>query len=280
MHKKRPYGTIYYYNKANIMETLKKGSKGENVKKVQVIVGCRPDGDFGPTTEKLVKEWQEKHGITPDGIVGAKTWAAMFEGNQSNLLDKQISVEVSYEPIDKHITRCENRKIEYLVIHFTAGSSSAGDSERKTRNVFLNRNASADFVVDDDSMLQVNPDPRNYYCWAVGDGKGKFGVTNKNAISIEICSNLKKGTTAKVPNHDGWYFTDSAIDNTVKLARMIMQTYNIPFNKVIRHYDATRKLCPGILGWNPGVVYDSKTGEKTNKKSTEEKWNSFKERLK
>jgi hypothetical protein len=256
---------------------LKKGSKGEAVKQLQIILGCRPDGDFGPTTERLVKEWQKKHGLVADGIVGDKTWDAMMQDSRAN--DKVIGSGVVYNPIAKHITRLDNRKVEYLVIHYTAGGSSAGDSETKTRNVFLNRNASADFVVDDDTILQVNPDIKNYYCWAVGDGNGKYGITNKNAVSIEICSNLKKGTTGKVPNHTGWYFTDSAIDNAVKLSKMIMKAYNIPLNKVVRHYDATRKLCPGIIGWNPGVIYDSVTCKPTKEKSNEDKWLDFKKRL-
>ena len=258
---------------------LKKGSKGDAVKELQKILGCRPDGVFGSTTESLVKKWQSDHGLVADGIVGDKTWAAMT--NTSKPQDNSALGDcVIYNPISKHITRSNGRPIEYLVIHFTAGSSSSGNSETKTRNVFLNRNASADFVVDDDSMLQVNPDPKNYYCWAVGDGKGKYGIRNNNAISIEICSNLKEGTTAKVPNHSGWYFTDAAVDNAVKLSKMIMAKYNIPLNKVVRHYDATKKLCPGIIGWNPGTIYDKTTGKPTKEKSTEEKWIEFKSRLK
>jgi hypothetical protein len=50
-------------------------------------------------------------------------------------------------------------------------------------------------------------------------------------------------------------------------------------NKVVRHYDATRKLCPGIIGWNPGVIYDSVTGKPTKNKSDEKKWLDFKKRL-
>ena len=56
---------------------LKKGSKGEWVKKMQKVLGATPDGDFGPGTEKAVKAWQEKNGLTPDGIVGPKTLAKM-----------------------------------------------------------------------------------------------------------------------------------------------------------------------------------------------------------
>lgn len=70
-----------------------------------------------------------------------------------------------------------------------------------TRGVFLSRKASADFIVDDKDVVQVNPDLERYYCWAVGDGKGKKGITNSNSISIEMCSTRKKNTLFAIPNH-------------------------------------------------------------------------------
>lgn len=253
------------------MEILKKGSKGENVKFLQKALGVTIDGDFGPGTEMAVKEFQKNHGLVADGVVGNKTWDVILSNNDG--------LKIDFKPIEKHITRSKGRKIKYLVIHFTAGSSSEKGSALATRNVFLSRDASADFVVDDETIVQVNPEPKDYYCWAVGDGRGKYNVTNANSIHIEICSRLKKGTTPSVPNHDGWSFSDSSIDNAVKLSRLLMKRYDIPVENVIRHYDASRKLCPGVIGWNPGVVYDSKTGVKTSERSTEDKWKEFKSKL-
>lgn len=57
---------------------LKVGSKGEDVKKLQEKLGTAADGDFGPGTEKLVKEWQAANGLTADGLVGDGTWVKMF----------------------------------------------------------------------------------------------------------------------------------------------------------------------------------------------------------
>ena len=166
-----------------------------------------------------------------------------------------------------------------MVIHFTAGSSSRKGSALSTRKVFLSRDASADFVVDNKTIVQINPEPKNYYCWAVGDGKGRYGVTNLNSIHIEMCSQLKAGTPASVPNHDGWSFTDAVVDNTVNLTKFLIRKYNIPLENVIRHYDASKKLCPGVIGWNTGYVYSSKTGKIISPHNTEEKWQEFKSRL-
>ena len=57
--------------------TVKLGSKGEAVKKVQAVVGATPDGQFGPKTEAAVKTYQTQNGLVSDGIVGPKTAAHM-----------------------------------------------------------------------------------------------------------------------------------------------------------------------------------------------------------
>jgi hypothetical protein len=54
------------------------GSQGESVKLVQAVVGAKPDGDYGPATERRVKVWQSSKGLKADGIVGAVTWKRMF----------------------------------------------------------------------------------------------------------------------------------------------------------------------------------------------------------
>lgn len=57
--------------------TLRRPTKGELVKKVQMKVGVNADGNFGPKTEAAVRAFQKQHGLVPDGIVGPKTWKAI-----------------------------------------------------------------------------------------------------------------------------------------------------------------------------------------------------------
>jgi putative chitinase len=59
---------------------LKNGSKGTDVAALQKFLGLAADGNFGPGTEKAVKDWQAKNGLTADGIVGPGTWAKMGLG--------------------------------------------------------------------------------------------------------------------------------------------------------------------------------------------------------
>lgn len=61
------------------MKTIKKGSKGNAVKVWQIIIGAAVDGNFGSGTERMTKTWQGNHGLTADGIVGAKSWKAGLE---------------------------------------------------------------------------------------------------------------------------------------------------------------------------------------------------------
>ncbi len=58
---------------------LKKGDNNENVKLMQEKLGISPAvTNFGPKTEAAVKEFQAKHGLVADGIVGPGTWAKIM----------------------------------------------------------------------------------------------------------------------------------------------------------------------------------------------------------
>lgn len=63
------------------MQTIKLGSKGEDVKKWQTILnsaigaGLTVDAVFGAGTRDRTIDYQKRNGLAPDGIVGAKTWA-------------------------------------------------------------------------------------------------------------------------------------------------------------------------------------------------------------
>ena len=63
--------------------TLRRGSQGDEVADLQMLLNAKYgykldiDGDFGKETEAAVKDYQKNHGLTVDGVVGAKTWAAL-----------------------------------------------------------------------------------------------------------------------------------------------------------------------------------------------------------
>lgn len=266
------------------MNVLKKGSKGEDVKILQKALGIKVDGDFGVKTEAAVKEFQKSKGLVADGIVGNKTWSAL--GITENTNTKSVDSSVLYSPLKVHITKSANRPITYIAVHYTAGGSSKKGSALNVKKVFETRNASADFCVDDETMVQFNPDIKNNYCWSVGDkkypnskGASLYGkATNKNTVSIEMCSNLKSAYSAKYANHEGWYLTDKTIEQCAKLVKILMKKYNIPIERVVRHYDISGKLCPGIIGWNDEIIYTN-DGKATKKYNDSSKWLEFKKLL-
>ena len=59
------------------MSVLKRGMKGVPVKRLQERLDIAADGDFGPGTERAVKEFQQANGLAVDGIAGPDTFTAM-----------------------------------------------------------------------------------------------------------------------------------------------------------------------------------------------------------
>lgn len=64
---------------------LSRGSQGVEVRRLQEILNrrfpayskLRLDGDYGPATEAVVKEFQRRSHLTPDGVVGPATRTAL-----------------------------------------------------------------------------------------------------------------------------------------------------------------------------------------------------------
>lgn len=146
-------------------------------------------------------------------------------------------------------------KIYYIVIHDTGnkGKGANADAHFKYFNGG-NRNASADFFVDSEKVLQIN-DYNTYATWHVGDGKGKYGITNQNSVGIEICV-----------NQDGDY--DEAVKKAVALTKFLMQKLNIPIERVVRHYDASRKNCPASMTETDWKAYQNKLKEEPQVEKT------------
>lgn len=140
--------------------------------------------------------------------------------------------QIAYNRVNRHGT-----KIKYIVVHDT-GNTKAGANAASHYKYFNggNRSSSADFFVDDTQVLCIN-DYYKYYTWHVGDGKGKYGITNSNSIGIEICVN-SDGNRQK------------AIEKTISLIRELMVELDIPIERVVRHYDASRKNCPASMSKN------------------------------
>lgn len=158
-----------------------------------------------------------------------------------------------------------NRKIEYIVLHYTAGVTSKAGTAANTAKWFSNpaAKASADFIVDDATIVQYNPDIENRFTWAVGGKKyssmttslgGQFygKCVNNNSISIEMCSNKQNRSTLSASDTD-WYLTNATVSNAVALTKYLMNKYHIDIDHVIMHHQVTGKVCP-----NPWVLNEDR----------------------
>ena len=162
------------------------------------------------------------------------------------------------------LTYAPNRSIEYIALHYTAGTTSKAGTALGTAKWFASGGnpsnpASSDFIVDDRDVVQYNNDIENRYAWCVGGAKyspttslgaSLYGkATNKNTINIEICSN-KVNKKSLLASDTDWYFTDAELDNTRELVKYLMKKYNIPIERVIMHHTVTGKLCPAMWTHN------------------------------
>lgn len=127
--------------------------------------------------------------------------------------------------------------IKYIVIHYTGND---GDTAANNCRYFqgANRHASAHYFVDGGAYV-YNSVPVKYVAWSVGgfysksNGAGTYyqKCTNANSVSVEMC-NCVKSIPQKV------------FDQTVELTRFLMDKYNVPPSRVVRHWDVNGKDCP------------------------------------
>lgn len=85
------YRPAYDASAANVIKKVtvscsqvEPGSTGGHVRAVQAILnvhlnaGLSIDGEYGPKTAAVIKKFQSAHHLSPDGIVGKDTWAALL----------------------------------------------------------------------------------------------------------------------------------------------------------------------------------------------------------
>lgn len=125
--------------------------------------------------------------------------------------------------------------IKYIVVHYTGDGTSKAGSAKNNCIYFgrANRDASAHYFIDDGGIWEY-ADPKKYYTWHCGVkyGGGNPDIGNGNSIGIEVCMDGDRP------------FTEAEIRYLTELVRYLMSKFDIPASRVVRHWDASHKMCP------------------------------------
>ena len=107
------------------METLKLGSKGLNVVKVQDILEISSDGLFGKDTETAVKNFQMYRELRADGIVGSETWASLLtHAGSIEAIDQDSDLQYFETAYNQRIEKYYLPKGEYVEMRYKIGRAS------------------------------------------------------------------------------------------------------------------------------------------------------------
>lgn len=183
---------------------LKRGGNNniEAVKAIQGALGIKQDGDFGPTTEKHVKEFQTKKKLKADGIVGNATAKALgvdlnefLETDLSNnVIPHKTGLVIKKSYLDKDEYLAGPTEKVYLFLHHTAGWNNPYSVIKSWNNDDRGR-IGTQFVIggisikDGDSKHDgevVECFPDGGYAYHLGaNGSAKL---HPKSVGIEICN--------------------------------------------------------------------------------------------
>lgn len=148
-----------------------------------------------------------------------------------------------------------SREVKYIVMHYTGNYE---DSAIGNANYFMgaNRNASAHYFVDDDSIWQsVGVKDTAWHCGAYDINSFAYHAEcrNMNSIGIEMC--------CTAGNYD---MSAQTVELSAQLCASLCKYLNITDvdKYVVRHYDVSHKECPHPMVKNTA------------------RWNAFRARVK
>lgn len=178
---------------------LKKGSVGQEVIELQQALGIEDDGVFGAGTEKAVKDYQQKHHLLVDGVVGPQTLAAMREEYATTDHTEQVYSPREDLIVHKYFLPAGEYKPgptpkEYLFLHHTAGWHNpyktvdgwATDHRGTIATEFVlgGRSVRGDDERYDGELVQCMPE--GGYGWHLGKNGSQHMHTH--SVAVELCN--------------------------------------------------------------------------------------------
>lgn len=194
------------------MQTLRKGSRGNDVKILQRALNLYEDGIFGDLTLERVKEYQKSVGLYPDGVVGDKTWEKLLGGKTQ-------------------ITKSKRRITEFI-IHCSATPEGKNFTVADITRWHKQRGFSTigyHYVIYLDGSLHLGRDM---------NVSGAHCV-NHNANSIGICYIGGLASDGKTPKDTRTQAQKTAL---LALLRGLRRIY--PTARIYGHNELSSKACP------------------------------------
>lgn len=194
------------------MQTLRKGSRGNDVRTLQRILHLFEDGIFGSITEESVKAFQRANNIPADGIVGNATWKLLLAKSDELVKSK--------------------RSINEIIVHCTATPDGRPVTIREITQWHKQRGFSTigyHYVIMLDGTVcnGRNVDTVGAHC------------TNHNSHSIGVCY---VGGLDKVTKQPKDTRTPAQKYALVTLLKKLKALY--PKAKIYGHNELSSKACP------------------------------------
>lgn len=176
---------------------FKKGSRGDEVKQIQLALGLKADGIFGTQTENAVKKFQKENGLYTDGIVGKKTLNALninFDTDLSIIKPFKIELDIDEYYLPKGEYLNGNYKNDYIILHHTAGGANpksvvdywGRDSLGKVATEFVvgGQNCNTGNTKYDGQIVRSFPEG----CQGYHIGTSGSSYMNTHSVGIEMCN--------------------------------------------------------------------------------------------
>lgn len=196
------------------MQTLRIGSRGNDVKILQRALNLYDDGIFGNLTLERVKEYQKSVGLYPDGIVGDKTWEKLLNGKSQISVSKRKITEIIV-----HCTATQEGK------HFTVSDITRWHKQRGFSTIGYH------YVIylDGTRHLGRNVNISGAHC------------ENHNSHSIGVCYVGGLASDGKTPKDTRTQAQKTAL---LALLRELRRIY--PMARIYGHRNFANKACPSF----------------------------------
>lgn len=136
-------------------------------------------------------------------------------------------------------------RIRYIVIHYVGALGGAEANCRYSAGRYIGASAHYYVGFDGEIWQSVEDGDIAWHCGAKSYRHRE--CRNSNSIGIEMCVRNKGNQSAESRD---WYFEDATVAAAVGLTKYLMQKYEVPADRVIRHHDVTGKICPNPYVYN------------------------------